>query len=203
MIDRRLFLPLMFLVLLLGPRPALATTEDGATQHIDALGKQAFADLGRSGTSLEEREAVFAETLRNGFDLPLIARFVMGKYWRSASPEQRDDYVDLFGKFVIKSYSQHLGGFAGSTFEIVDAKPIGKQDVLVRTVVNRKSGPPVKAGWRVREKDGAHKIVDVMVEGISMAVTQRQDFSSVLQRDGVEGLLQILRAKTGRMPATS
>ena len=148
-------------------------------------------------------ETVFAETLRNGFDLPLIARFVMGKYWRRASPEQRDDYVDLFSRFVIKTYSQHLGGFSGSAFEIVGAKPIGKKDILVRTIVKRKSGPPVKAGWRVREKNDQHKIVDVMIEGISMAVTQRQDFASILKRDGVEGLLQILRAKTGRMPATS
>jgi phospholipid transport system substrate-binding protein len=183
MIDRRLFLLSAPLVLLPGIRPAWATTEAGATNHIDQLGQQAFSDLGQSGLSLEEREAVFAKTLRKGFDLPLIAKFVMGKYWRRASPEQRDDYVDLFGRFVIKTYSQHLGGFAGSSFDII--------------------GPPVKAGWRVREKGDQHKIVDVMVEGISMAVTQRQDFASILKRDGVEGLLQILRAKTGRMPATS
>jgi phospholipid transport system substrate-binding protein len=203
MIDRRLFLLSAPLVLLPGIRPAWATTEAGATNHIDQLGQQAFSDLGQSGLSLEEREAVFAKTLRKGFDLPLIAKFVMGKYWRRASPEQRDDYVDLFGRFVIKTYSQHLGGFAGSSFDIIGAKPIGKKDILVRTVVQRKSGPPVKAGWRVREKGDQHKIVDVMVEGISMAVTQRQDFASILKRDGVEGLLQILRAKTGRMPATS
>lgn len=203
MIDRRLFLLSASLVLLPGLRPALATTKEGATEHIEKLGQQAFSDLGQSGMSLEEREVVFADTLRNGFDLPLIARFVMGKYWRRASPEQRDDYVDLFSRFVIKTYSQHLGGFAGSAFEIIGAKPIGKKDILVRTVVKRKSGPPVKAGWRVREKNDQFKIVDVMVEGISMAVTQRQDFASILRRDGVEGLLQILRAKTGRMPATS
>lgn len=203
MIDRRLFLLSASLVLLPGLRPAFATTKDGATEHIEKLGQQAFSDLGQSGMSLAEREAIFAETLRQGFDLPLIARFVMGKYWRRASPEQRDDYVDLFSRFVIKTYSQHLGGFAGSAFEIVGAKPIGKKDILVRTVVKRKSGPPVKAGWRVREKNDQYKIVDVMVEGISMAVTQRQDFASILKRDGVEGLLQILRAKTGRMPATS
>ena len=203
MIDRRLFLLSASLVLLPGPRPAFATTKEGATEHIEKLGQQAFSDLGQNGMSLEEREEIFAETLRQGFDLPRIARFVMGKYWRRASPEQRDDYVDLFSRFVIKTYSQHLGGFAGSAFKIVGAKPIGKGDVLVRTIVQRSSGPPVKAGWRVREIKDQYKIIDVMVEGISMAVTQRQDFASILKRDGVEGLLQILRAKTGRMPATS
>jgi phospholipid transport system substrate-binding protein len=65
------------------------------------------------------------------------------------------------------------------------------------------SGPEFKAGWRVRLIDGKHKIIDVMVEGISMAVSQRQEFASVLKRNGVERLLQILAAKVGRMPATS
>ena len=203
MLDRRLFLLAAPPGLLLGLRPALATTESGAIQHIKMLGEEALAILGRSDMSLEQREAILADILKNGFDLPLIGRFVLGKYWRKASPEERDDYVDLFGKFVIKSYSGHLGGFAGSSFNIGGTKPIGKSDILVLTVVQRKSGPPFTAGWRVRESNETHKIVDVIVEGISMAVTQRQEFGSVLRRDGLAGLLQLLRAKTGRLPASS
>ena len=203
MLERRLFLLATPLLLLPGLRPALATTEVGAVQHIQGLGEQALTTLQRSDISLEQREAAFAEILSQGFALPLIARFVMGKYWRRATPEQRDDYTELFGRFVISSYSRHLGGFAGSSFDIVRSKPIGKNDILVTTAVKRKSGPAFEGAWRVRLINGEHKIIDVMVEGISMAVTQRQEFGTVLKRDGVPGLLQILRAKTGRMPATT
>lgn len=203
MFDRRLFLLSASLFLLPGIGPAAATTEAGAIQHIKWLGEQALGTLQRDDMSLEKREAILAEILSQGFDLPLMARFVLGRYWRRATPEQRDDYVDLFGKFVIKSYSRHLGGFAGSSFEIFGADPIGKSDILVKTVLRRKSGPPFTAGWRVRLIDNKHKIIDVIVENISMAVTQRQEFVAVLKRSGVEGLLQILSAKVGRLPATT
>ncbi len=203
MFDRRLFLFLALLLLLPGAQQASATTKAGAIQHIQLLGEQAFGAVQRSDMSLEKREAILADILSRGFALPLIARFVLGRYWRRATPEQRDSYVELFGAFVIKSYSRHIGGFAGSSFDIVGAEAIGKSDILVTTNLRRKSGPSFKAGWRVRLIDGKHKIIDVMVEGISMAVTQRQEFAAVLKRDGVERLLRILSAKVGRMPAAS
>ncbi len=203
MFERRLFLFLTLLLLLPGAQQASATTKAGAIRHIQLLGEQAFGAVQRSDMSLEKREAILADILSRGFALPLIARFVLGRYWRPATPEQRDSYVELFGKFVIKSYSRHLGGFTGSSFDIVGADPIGKSDFLVTTILHRKSGPSFKAGWRVRLIDDKHKIIDVMVEGISMVVTQRQEFASVLKRDGVERLLQILSAKVGRLPAAS
>ncbi len=203
MFDRRLLFLLAMLFLVPAAQPASATTKAGAIQHIRLLGEQAYGVLQRDNLSLEKREAVLAGILSRGFALPLIARFVLGRYWRPATPDQRDSYVDLFGKFVIKSYSRHLGGFAGSSFDIVGAEPIGKSDFLVTTILQRKSGSPFEAGWRVRLIDDKHKIIDVMVEGISMALSQRQEFGSVLKRNGVERLLQILSAKVGRMPAAS
>ncbi len=203
MFDRRLLLLLAVLFLGAGVQPASATTKAGAIQHIQLLGEQAFGALQRVDVSLEKREAVLADILSRGFALPLIARFVLGRYWRPATPDQRDLFVELFGKFVIKSYSRNLGGFAGSNFDIVGAEPIGKLDFVVTTILHRKSGPPFKAGWRVRLIDGQHKIIDIVVEGISMALSQRQEFGSVLKRNGVERLLQILTAKVGRLPAAS
>ncbi len=203
MFDQRLLFLLAMLFLPSGVQAASATTKAGAIQHIQLLGEQAFGALQRSDMSLEKREAVLADILSRGFALPLIARFVLGRYWRPATPGQRDSYVDLFGQFVIKSYSRRLGGFAGSSFDIVNAEPIGKSDFLVTTILRRKSGSPFKAGWRVRLIGDKHKIIDVMVEGISMALSQRQEFASVLKRSGVERLLQLLSAKVGRMPAAS
>ena len=90
MFDRRLFLLLPLLFLLPGVHPASATTKAGAIQHIQLLGEQAFASLQRGDMSLEKREAILADILSRGFALPLIARFVLGRYWRRATPEQRD-----------------------------------------------------------------------------------------------------------------
>ncbi len=189
---------------LLPPQGAGATDQAKATAMIQNLGEKAFATLQRPGMTLEEREKAFAAILREGFDLNLIARFVLGKYWRQASDEQRDDYLRAFSDFVITTYARRLGGFTGQSFEITGSKHAGeKKDVLVNTKIERPSGPPIQAAWRVRETDGQARIIDVVVEGVSMAVTQRQEFAAVARRSGIDGLVQVLRAQTQRMAAAS
>ncbi len=192
----------LLLVVLAVAGPARATTEAGAVQHIQTLGDQAFTLLHQTGMPLAQREQAFGKILREGFDLPLIGRFVLGKYWRQASGEERQDYLDAFGDYVVKVYAHRLGGFEGQSFSVTGTKIAGeKKDVLVNTRIDQKSGAPIQAAWRVRESDGQHKIIDVSVEGVSMAVTQRQEFASVVRRSGIGGLVQVLRAQTERLSA--
>lgn len=186
------------------PSRASATGVGSAVQHIEVLGKQALSTLRQSGMTLAQREHAFAKLLRDGFDLPLIARFVLGKYWRKADDEQRRDYLDAFSDYVIKSYARRMGGFEGQSFSVTGTQVSGeKKDVFVNTRINQTSGPPIEAAWRVREIDGKNKIIDIVVEGVSMVVTQRQEFASVVRRNGIEGLIHVLRAKTERLSATA
>ena len=203
MIDRRRLLLATIFVPVWG-RVARATSTDGAVRHIEWLGQQAIATLSRPQMTLEEREAAFRNLLRQGFDLDFIGRFVLGTYWRRATPEQQADYLNLFGEFLVKIYAKRFGGYSGQTMEVVRATVAGKKrDVVVETRISRPSGPPLKASWRVRVVDNQNKIIDIAVEGVSMAVTQRQEFASVTRRLGLDGLLQILRARTERLPATA
>ena len=181
---------------------AVATGPEGAKGHIQTLGQQAISTLQRADMSLAEREQRFAQVLEQGFALQLIGRFVLGKYWRTATPEQKADYQQLFNRFVIKSYAVRMGGFAGTTFQVTKTVPVGDQDILVTTRIERPSGAPIEAGWRVREIKGHYKIIDVVVEGVSMAATQRQEFASVVKSRGLPGLLQILRARTQTLAAS-
>lgn len=182
---------------------ALSPTENDAVAFVQRLGDQAVQTLGASDMSLEEREEKVRGLLREGFDFAFIGRFVLGRHWRTMTPEQQSDYLQLFSAFVLKVYSSRLGGYAGETFKITGTRPAGKQDILVRTEIIRPSGPPLDCEWRVRVIDGRQRIIDVMVAGISMAVTQRSEFSSVISRNGFEGLLHALRARAMKMPATA
>jgi phospholipid transport system substrate-binding protein len=174
---------------------------DGAVALIRNLADQAFGVLRRQDVSLEEREAVFRRLLREGFDMEFIGRFVLGKHWRELTPEQRAEYLDVFSEYVLQTYSRRLGGYAGQTFAVIGARPAGQQDAVVQTRIDQPSGPPILADWRVRPSAGGYRIVDVMVEGVSMAVTQRSEFGAVVQRDGVAGLIEALRARTQMLPA--
>jgi phospholipid transport system substrate-binding protein len=73
---------------------------------------------------------------------------------------------------------------------------------MVSTRIDRPSGPPVEAQWRVRDNAGQPRIIDVMVAGISMVTTQRDEFAAVVQRQKVAGLIEVLRARTSKLPAT-
>lgn len=103
----------------------------------------------------------------------------------------------------MRKYSAMLGGYAGEVFTVVSEQPSGDKDVMVLTRIDRPSGPPIETHWRVRGKDGEQRIIDVLVEGISMAMTQRAEFKSVVKRHGIDGLIQILDAQSSKSSATA
>jgi phospholipid transport system substrate-binding protein len=184
---------------------AQASAEEigGAQAFIDRLAKEAISVLQRTDVTLEQREETFRKLLAKGFEMEFIGRFVLGSTWRTATPEQRQDYLNVFREYVLKTYSRRLGGYAGEQFAVTGARAAGKRDVLVQTRIDRPSAAPILADWRVRQFDGQYKIIDIAVEGVSMAVTQRSEFAAVINRDGLDGLLQALRARSQRFPAAS
>lgn len=174
-----------------------------AQRFIAGLGADAITILRQPNTTLEQREAVFRRLLADKFDLRFLSRFVLGKHARRASQEQSDEYQELFSEFVLRTYASRLGGYAGQAFTVEDAVAGGARDIVVRSLITGGSGPPLRADWRVRLIEGQPRIIDVSVEGISMAITQREEFSAVIANNGIEGLLQVLRARANRMPAES
>lgn len=179
-----------------------ASTE-AASHFIYKLGHEALTILSSNDGTLDQREESFRNLLGNSFDLPFIARFTLGRHWRRASHTQKSIFQEVFGKYVLRTYSIRFGGYAGETMDIVSAKTAGKKDILVHTRINRPKGSSIDAHWRVRLAGSQFRIIDVMVEGISMAVTQRDEFAAVIQSRGVEGLIKMLRARTEKMTATA
>ena len=101
---------------------------------------------------------------------------------------------------MVETYANRFVDYAGETFKITGATPAGDSDTMVSTQVVRPSGPPVNVEWRVRSRDGSHKIIDVVVEGVSMGVTQRSEFASVIQSNGgrIAGLIDALRQRVSK-----
>ena len=200
------FCVLLASAIFVGPanRAFADSTDEEAVQFIQNLANKAISVLREDNGSLEVRETEFQTLLYDGFALERIGRFVVGTHWRKMSTEQQGDYQDLFRQWVLKTYSIRLGGYSGQTFSVVNVVVAGATDRYVRTLINQpKGGESVRADWRVRHIDGAFKIVDVVVEGVSMVVTQRQEFAAVVRRHGVEGLIETLRARVSKFPAKS
>lgn len=199
MIFRRLLFigAVLALAVSLNPGNARAASAD---EFIRAAGEKTFQSLAREMTD-EQRMARFRQILIETFDLPTIARFTLGRYWRVASKEQRHDYVGLFEEFIVQAYSHRFKDLSGQTFQVKRSQEINARDQLVLSEIMIQQGkPPIRVNWRVRLRDNAFRVIDVMVEGVSMSVTQRDEFAAVIRRSGgkVDGLLAALRRKTGQ-----
>jgi len=205
MLTRRSFLSSCAALLAFGSwalHPSFAQTADkGAAAFIEKLGNEAINAFSDKGTPRAQATSRFRDLLYQGFDVPYIGRWVLGRYWNQATPEQQQEYLQLFERMIVNTYADRFVEYSGETFRITGSRPEGESDTMVTTQIVRPSGgPPVAVDWRVRKRDNGYKIIDVVVEGVSMGVTQRQEFASVIQSNGgrIEGLLQALRQRTAR-----
>ena len=195
MVLRRVVLAAVFAFLIATSNAALASGEEAAL-FVHRFGNQTIATLAAPDLTLDQRKDQFRGLLIRGFDIPFIGRFVIGRSWRAATPDQRGDYMALYSEFFLKTYASRIGEFAGQTFTVTDARQANAKDFVVRAQIKRPGGKAFNTDWRVRKIDGGYRIIDIMVEGISLAVTQRSEFASVTQRIGMDGLIAALRSRT-------
>lgn len=184
------------LIALLGaaaPRPAAA---EDAAGFVRTLGTEAIQVLGPN-VSPAERLARFRNLFHNDFDVAGIGQFVLGRYWRTATPQQQQEFLQLFQEYVVQAYASRLGPYGGEPFRVIGARPAGDETV-VGSEVARPGGSPIQIDWYLVNRGGQFKITDVYVGGVSMKVTQRDEFAAVIQHDGgrIDGLLTRLRQKT-------
>ena len=185
------------LILCINTTPLRAASGD-AEIFIRAIGNKTLASLREKGITEQERVNRFKELLEEAFDLQQIARFTLGRYWRVATNEEKKEYVELFKKFVIQAYANRFQELSGKSFRIIQTRSLSSSQALVMTEIFAPQNPSIKVNWRVHSKNHVHKITDVMVEGISMSVTQRDEFVSVIRQRGGKGngLIKALRKKT-------
>jgi phospholipid transport system substrate-binding protein len=177
--------------------PSAAAAEEVVRRLVD----QVLRLLGEGGVdNLDQNDLL--SVLDEGTDLTLLGRLVLGRYWREANQRQRTEYLQLFRHYMLQTLVQRLRqyvgsdlGYVGERFQIIASRPVGERDVLVQSRVAPPSAQPLRVDWRLRERPGEPVIIDLIVEGISLLVTQRSEFAAVLERGGVDGLLTELRAR--------
>jgi phospholipid transport system substrate-binding protein len=195
----RRFLPIIGFVLIVGtlasPLPVWAAADPAAL--ITTLGNRALEVLGKNATPAQ-RVARFHELFREDFDVPGIARFVLGRYWKTATPEQQEEFVRLFEDYIALVYSNQLAPYSGETLRVTGSRTNAGEAIVATEIIRPTGAPPVKVDWHLTDRNGTYKISDVAIDGISMAVTQRSEFASVIQRNGgqVGSLIARLREKT-------
>jgi phospholipid transport system substrate-binding protein len=175
---------------------APASAENPAAQRIEKLGQEVLAVLADPSITKNQRAAHFSGLIARDLDIPVIGKFVLGKHWRKASVEQRKAYLRVFKRYVVHTYSSRLGGANLKNFQVLGVRNVGKRDILVQTRLSKPDEGVILADWRMRERKGTYKILDLFVEGVSMSMTLRQEFNAVLrEKNGIDGLIMVLNSR--------
>ena len=172
--------------------------EQRASAVIQALADQALADLTDQTLSDDVRRKKFVALMDRYFEMDVVSRFVLGRYWRSISQEEISEFATLLQNYLALNYANQFKELNGEQF-VVGNETQNNKDTFVNSQFVRPDGPPVSIVWRMREFDNEFKIIDVSIEGLSMGITQRDEFTSVIQQNGddVSALTKALKAKTG------
>lgn len=193
MTTRRLLLsaPALLGIAALAP-PARAADPEAAASFVDTMLRELLAIANGSGT-LEAKRAALARVVDARVNVEAVARFCLGRFWRSASAPQQAEYTQLFRRWLIRSVTEKVGEYQGVTYSMGKAAR-READVAVSTIVNRPGNAPNRVDWVV-DADGPPRVIDVIAEGTSLRLTQRSDYAAFLSRNGsnVQALIDALK----------
>jgi phospholipid transport system substrate-binding protein len=176
--------------------------ETSAEAVVQGLVEDIWTTLRRDDVAPNERADALAAVLETRTDVALIGRLALGRYWNRLPEPEREDYLALFREVVIGSMARRLNTYAEDAkspleerFQIVGSAAVGDDDVLVRSKVFPSRGEPLDLDWRLRGTDSGPAVIDLIIEGASLLVSQRSEFAAVIERADVAGLLAELRAR--------
>lgn len=180
-----------------GPAQAMQAADPKAL--INQLVTQAINVIVDKNSTEDQREQKFRSLLQTGFDIPRISRFVLGRYWNVSNDDQRKEFSGLFEDWIVRTYAARFGQYSGEKIQVTGTRNEGPTTtVVVSQFVSPTGAPPAKVEWVVRKTaEDNYSVVDISVEGVSMALTQRDEIAAVADRNGgtVDGLNHAMQEK--------
>jgi phospholipid transport system substrate-binding protein len=198
MIFRRQFMTTAAAVALVAAwHPAFAQAEK-ASAFVKQTGDRLVSVVNGPGSASSKR-ADMTRILDDAVDVDGIAKFCLGRYWRTATPEQQAQYMKLFHEVLVTNITSKLGEYKGVAFTLGRSKTQGDEEV-VSTVVDRPNNPPTNVDWIIAQVGSKQKIIDVVAEGTSLRLTQRQDYASYLMHNNnnVDALISAMKNQVGQ-----
>lgn len=196
-------LPLLLgaLLIVAAPGTARADAADEARKFLAALTSQAIGQLADTSITMDERKGKFRFLFTRNFDIPTIGRFVLGRYWRATSKAVRQDFLEVFEDVMVERFAPEFASQAGMHYEIGAVRKTSRanQFIITSTIAITRERV-LKVDWRIRWRDARFQVLDVIGEGLSMAVTLRSEYASVIKKSSgkVEGLVALLRQRIRR-----
>ena len=193
---------LVICVVMVAPSPGSAKEAD-AGAFLIWLSREASMKLGNEQLTEVQKEDNFRQLFGDAFDLPAISRFVLGRYWRDASEAQRQDFMTAFEELQMRRFLPQFAKYDDKTIMVdsVQADAADPDIYKVSSRISRPEGEPISVVWRIRDSGEAYKILDIVAEGVSMAISLRHEYAEVAKAKGIDGLIKEMHDKSAQLAA--
>lgn len=181
--------------------PASAQNSTNSQSKVEAFHAALLNVMKQAKTvDVEERFKLLKPSAENSFDFKLMIALASGKHWRAATDSQQTALKTAFARFSVATYADRFSDFSGESFKTLSVNNGPRRTILVRTQITRLNNTPVPLTYVTRQRDGNWRIVDVLVDdGISELAVRRSEYRSVLNQNGVVGLIDLLKSKTKKL----
>ena len=169
-----------------------AISEEKAHEFVTGLGNEAIQILTLPVEDLEARVSGFRNLLHERFDLRRISLAVLGRSARKADKKQLSRFQNALEEHIVRVYTSQLGAYKNQVFTINKVIEKENGDAFVYTAIEQGDVPSISIDWRLRERDGEPRVIDIAVEGVSLLATKRADFKALISEGGIDGLINTL-----------
>lgn len=185
--------------------PTWAAPAASPQQVVQENAEQMLKALGENRQELNQNPnliyGLVSDILLPHFDFEAMSRWVLGKYWRQADAAQRQQFVEQFRTLLVNTYSKALLEYSNEEFRVLSSPDNpGAEEATVRSEIVPKSGPSVPINYSMHVKDGAWKVYDVSIEGVSLVTNYRGTFADQIRKEGIDAMIRKLTERNARGP---
>lgn len=169
-----------------------------ADAFVQKVTNEGIEDIINADVPQKVKDERFEKLFNSALDLDFIGQFVLGRYWKTATPEQRKAFIKVYRELNVKTWSARFDEFKGKSFKFVGSTPSNsKNQVFINSTVAMGEGEPAKVVWRVKQTGSTFKIVDIIIENVSLAITARNEYSAFIKNNagGIDALIADLQKK--------
>lgn len=192
----KLVAPLAAAAALLSLTAALPAAAEAPREFVQSTADEVLVVLKNESLDSDTKISKIEEIAYARFDFDTIAKLVLARNWRKMSPEQQQKFIREFKKHLSVTYGKNVDSYANETIEITNDREEARGDWTVQTkIVRGSAADDILVDYRLRKKDGEWRVIDVVVERISLVSNFRSQLKEIISRDGIDQMLVMLAEK--------
>ena len=198
-VTRRNVLALVAALLAAAVGATIGRADQTPSQVVSALADKAIVVLADKNASPDQKRAQLEALAYDAMDFETLSKLVLARNWQKFSPEQQKQFEDEFKRHLSVTYGKNIENYNNEKVQILGERPEAHGDVTVQSKILRGGGvQDVLVDYRLRQRDGQWKIIDVLVEGVSLVSNFRSQFQSIVSSGGPDRLLALLKEKNAK-----